>query len=152
MSQAHLIRRLEGHLVRRPRARLPSPTMSTVRIFTAPGESPDLLELLSVPAQVGEIASLGELAEEAGPAVVLLSRSLLAGLSPEEWRVLPDHITVVTTDTEARASAERAGRLWGSLDAVSGRGSGKRGRSELDEALEGAFRHSQSLLGRELPR
>ncbi|UCC24088.1 MAG: hypothetical protein JSU98_10150 [Gemmatimonadales bacterium] len=126
--------------------------MSTLRIFTAPGESPDLLELLSVSAQVGEVASLGELAGETGPAVVLLSRSLLAGLSTEEWYVLPEHITVVTTDSQARAAAERAGRLWGSVDAVSGGGLVRRGWSELDEALEGAFRHSQSLLGRELPR
>jgi hypothetical protein len=114
--------------------------MPDLRIYTAPGESPDLVELLDAPAEVREVASLSEVAPGRSPAVLMLSRSLLAGLAPGEWPDLPAHVTVVASDATARAAAEVAGRLFASVEHAGDRGPGLAG------TLEAAFRRSLDLL------
>ena len=114
--------------------------MPLLRIFTAPGESPDLLELLDRPTDVREIAALREVPGDRAPGILLLSRSLLAGMSEAEWTALPHHVTVVASDADAEAAAAKAGRLFRSIATAPG------DTRSLQACLEEAFRVSVRRL------
>lgn len=92
------------------------------RIYTAPGESPDLLEVIRLPAAVEEVDRLDRIPGGALPAVLFLSRGLLKGLGPEEWEALPAEVVVVASDSQARGEAEKAGRLFLSMEDFRGGG------------------------------
>lgn len=110
------------------------------RIYTAPGESPDLLEVIRLPAAVEEVDRLDRIPGGALPAVLFLSRGLLKGLGPEEWEALPAEVVVVASDSQARGEAEKAGRLFLSMEDFRG------GRPALHRVLRAAARHSAALL------
>lgn len=117
--------------------------MKTLRIYTAPGESPDLLESLRLAAEVEEIDSLDRIARRDAPVptVLFMSRSLLTGMEKGEWALLPAHVAVIAADADARKSAEGAGRLFLSMEDF---------RSEhgsLDRLIAAAGAHSAALLG-----
>lgn len=117
--------------------------MDTPRIYTAPGESPDLLELIRTPVQVEEVERLDRIPREKAPSVLLLSRGLLKGISPAEWDALPRHVVVLATDSQARGDAEKAGRLFLTMEDFRG------GRRALERVLRAAFAHSSLLLAAE---
>lgn len=74
------------------------------------------------------------------PAVLFLSRGLLKGMSPGEWEALPGHVVVLATDSKGRGAAEKADRLFLSMEDFRG------GRRSLQRVLRAAFRHSALLL------
>ena len=119
---------------------MPRNDAARFRIYTAPGESPDLLEVLRLPATVEEIDRLDRIAAGTLPAVLFLSRGLLNGLGSEEWATLPVHVVVVASDAQARGAAEKAGRLFLSMEDFRG------GRRALHRVLRAAARHSAALL------
>jgi len=114
--------------------------MDRLRIYTAPGESPDLLELIRLRAEVEEVERLGRIPAGGGPAVLFLTRGLLRGLSPEEWEALPPHVVVLAADSQARGEADRAGRLFLAMEDFRG------GRVALERVLRAAAAHSALLL------
>lgn len=111
------------------------------RVFTAPGESPDLLESVRSMLEVEEIDSLARIGSvDPVPTVLFMSRSLLAGMGPGEWATLPAHVAVIASDADARRSAEGAGRLFLSMEDF---------RSEfgsLDRLITAAGAYSAALL------
>lgn len=125
-----------------PRSLETMPRQSAVRlrIYTAPGESPDLLEVIRLPAAVEEVDHLDRIPDGGLPAVLFLSRGLLRGMGPGEWEALPAHVVVVASDAQARGEAEKAGRLFLSTEDFRG------GRRALHRVLRAAARHSAALL------
>lgn len=117
--------------------------MDTPRIYTAPGESPDLLELVRMPVDVEEVDRLDRIPDGNTPSVVVLSRGLLKGISAAEWDALPRHVVVLATDSQARGDAEKAGRLFLTMEDFRG------GRRALERVLRAAFAHSALLLASE---
>lgn len=115
--------------------------MDSLLVYIAPGESPDLLELVEVPLETREIGALGEADPGERPAILFLSRGLLKGISRTEWETLPAHVAVVASDAQARGEAEKAGRLFLSMEDLKGDG------PSLTRALRSAVRHSAALLG-----
>ena len=116
------------------------PDPRPLRLFTAPGESPDLLELLDTEVEVEEVASFDQIRAHRQPAVLYLSRGLLKGLDAAEWERLPEHVTVVASDSQARGEAGKAGRLFLSMEDFTGAAAG------LRRVLRAAMRHSAALL------
>lgn len=111
-----------------------------LRIFTAPGESPDLLELLDIPVALEEVAALSQADPGGEPAVLFLSRSLSVNAASPEWRALPRHVAVIAADAQARGDAEKAGRLFLSMEDLRG------GGESLRRVLGAAVRYSTALL------
>lgn len=111
-----------------------------LRIFIAPGESPDLLELLDVPVEVEEVATLSQVDPGQGPGVLFLSRSLSVSAASPEWQALPGHVAVIAADTQARGEAEKAGRLFLAMEDLRGDG------GSLQRVLRAATRYSAALL------
>jgi HD-GYP domain-containing protein (c-di-GMP phosphodiesterase class II) len=112
-----------------------------LKVFAPPGELADLLEAVRRPLDGEEIASLTQVPHHDGPVVVVMSRALLKGMSPEEWEALPPHAALVSTDTQSRGEAEKAGRLFIGLEDL------ERGRpGAVARALRAAARHSAALL------
>lgn len=110
------------------------------RVYTAPGESPDLREMVRLPGSVEEVERLDRIPAGKGPAVLFLSRGLLRGMGPAEWEALPPHVVVVASDSQARGEAERAGRLFLSMEDFRG------DRRSLHRVIRAAARHSAALL------
>lgn len=110
------------------------------RIFIAPGESPDLLELLDESAEVEEVAALSQADPGEDPAVLFLSRSLTVSATSPEWDGLPAHVAVIAADAQARGEAEKAGRLFLSMEDLRGDGPG------VQRVLRAAGRYSAALL------
>lgn len=110
-----------------------------LRIFIAPGESPDLLELLEVPVEVEEVAALSQADPGDGPAVLFLSRSLAVNAASPEWQALPAHVAVIASDAQARGEAEKAGRLFLAMEDLRGDG------ESLERILRAATRYSAAL-------
>jgi len=107
-------------------------------VLAAPGTAPAALRLLGSAVEVREVRSAGA-AEEADSATVLLLSSALLSAGPGALTRLPDHVVLVATDAVGREAGEDSGRLFFSLDEVSG-----------DEAVLRAIRsaagHSAALL------
>lgn len=116
------------------------PPIRRPQIFIAPGESPDLLEMVRLQVDVEEAERLDGIRPGNRPAVLFLSRGLLRGLGPAEWEALPYHVVVVAGDSQSRGEAERAGRLFLSMEDFRG------DRRSLHRVLRAAARHSSLLL------
>ena len=117
-----------------------------LRIFTAPGESPDLMETLNTEAVMEEVASFDQVDAHDEAAVLYLSRGLLKGLNEDEWQRLPPHSPVIASDSQARGEADKVGRLFLSMEDFTGDGNG------LRRAVRAALRHSAALLGQQRAR
>lgn len=114
--------------------------MGGLRLYAAPGESPDLLEFLETSLSIEEVVALdqAEPGEDAG--VLFLSRSLASGATTSEWASLPAHVAVIASDSDARGEAEKADRLFLSLEDLRG------GADGMARMLRAAARYSRALL------
>ena len=108
-------------------------------VLAAPGTAPAALHALGGVVDLREVVSPGMEDIPAGPAVLLLSSSLLR----DGARVLagiPDHVVMVAADTEGREAGEEGGRLFLALEDGAG-------DEAVLRALRSAARHSAALIG-----
>ena len=109
-----------------------------VTVLAAPGTAPAVTRDLGHGVDVREVASTGAVEAPDTPAILVLSVGLLSEGSGGLAR-LPDHLVFVATDAEGREAGEEAGRLFLSLDDLSG-------EAAVLRALRSAARHSAALL------
>ena len=107
-------------------------------VLAAPGTAPGVTRDLGHEVDVREVAGPGEIEAPDTPAVLLLSTALLSQASGGLTR-LPEHLVFVATDAEGRDAGERAGRLFLSLNDLSG-------ETAVLRALRSAAHHSAALL------
>src|SRR5688572_10695998 len=108
-------------------------------VLAAPGTAPAALRLLGSAVDLREVRSAGA-AEEADSATVLLLSSALMSAGPGALRRLPDHVVLVATDAVGREAGDDSGRLFFSLEEVSG-------DEAVLRAIRAAAAHSAALLG-----
>ena len=109
-------------------------------VLAAPGTAPPVARDLGDEVEVQELSGSGEIEVPDTPAVLLLSTALLSQASDSLMR-LPDHVVFVATDPEGRDAGVKAGRLFLSLDDLSG-------EAAILRALRSAAHHSAALLSK----
>ncbi len=115
--------------------------MFGTRVYIAPGESPDLGDIVPEELEMVEIASLSHVEDGDFPAVLYLTRALTEGEGVgRELRDIPDHVVVVAGDTGGRILANSVSRLFLSTEDF-----GPDGRTLL-RVLTAASQHSEALL------
>src|SRR5688500_18676499 len=88
-------------------------------VLAAPGTVPAALRALGSAVDVRELLSpeTGDVPD--APTVVLVTSAILTE-GPEVLERLPDHAVLVAVDAEGREAADEVGRLFLSLDEVTG--------------------------------
>lgn len=126
-------------------ADLPPQDDARFRVYTAPGEGPDLVEATRWGRiDVVEIAAVDELVDVEEPGVLFLSRGLLGrGGSHQALASLPAQVAVVAADDGARTAAEQAGRLFMAAADLAP------GRHPLMRTLASAHRYARVCLERD---
>ena len=107
-------------------------------VLAAPGTAPGVTRDLGDEVEVREVPVSGEIEAPDTPAVLLLSTALLSQSSGDLTH-LPDHLVFVATDAGGRDAGVRAGRLFLSLNDLSG-------EAAVLRALRSAAHHSAALL------
>lgn len=107
----------------------PSPRRAAaeVRVFAAPGESPDVVEALGREVPITEVDHLSQVHPGPVPAVLLLSAGLVDEGSGGVLVSLPPQVVVLATDARGRRLAQSAGRLFLAAEDLSGEAGLRRG-------------------------
>ena len=107
-------------------------------VLAAPGTAPRVTRDLGDDVDVREVPGSGEIEAPDTPTVLLLSTALRSQNSDGLAR-LPDHVVFLATDSEGQAAGVKAGRLFLSLNDLSG-------EAAVLRALRSAAHHSAALL------
>ena len=107
-------------------------------VLAAPGTAPPVTRDLGDEVEVRELPGPGEIEVPDTPAVLLLSTALLSQAS-DNLTSLPDHVVFVATDPEGQDAGAKEGRLFLSLNDLSG-------KAAVLRALRSAAHHSAALL------
>ena len=107
-------------------------------VLAAPGTAPRVTRDLGDDVDVREVPGAGEIEAPDTPTVLLLSTALLSQDSRGLTR-LPDHVVFVATDSKGQAAGVKAGRLFLSLNDLSG-------EAAVLRTLRSAAHHSAALL------
>ena len=106
-------------------------------VLAAPGKVPPALRVLGSGAEVREVAGPGPGDATDAPTVLLVSGALAGRASA--LAQLPDHVVLVAADAGGREVSEKAGRLFLSLEDLTG-------DEAVLRAVRSAARHSAALL------
>ena len=92
--------------------------MSTLTVFSPPGDVPEAAQALEGEIDIVRISSLSEVGATAHPAVLILTAELAD--KKDGLVSVPQHVTLLTKGPEARAAADSIDRLFLDLDDLSG--------------------------------